>query len=341
VAPPENVGERLLAYLLGVIAAAILLVGLFALVAYLDPKLWAADAIYIYAGAAVLLGYLFARAVGSSIQRYLNRYGQGHHAPAAKLLFDIAIATIVVAVMLHLIGVPVESIFFGSAFAGIILGLAGQTVLANVFAGLLIIFAAPFRPGERVSLLSTSFGTIWPTYPREMTYATLTGTIADIGYFYTTLQLDSGRATRVPNSVVIQALVVDLTGRSPHAQRVRVTLPQSTPPSVLTAAVQEYDATHPALPGAPKTRVEVADIQPATWDGVITVWTMNPVEETVRDEVLKVVLPRVAAAAATTAAAAAAASARPPPAAPTTGSGRTPRSAEPGTLSNDAVAPPR
>jgi len=335
VAASEDVGQRLLAYLLGVIAAAIVLVGLFVFVAYLDPSLWAADAIFIYAAAAVFLGYLFARAVGSSIQRYLNRYGQGHHAPAAKLLLDVVIATVVVAVLLHLLGVPVESIFFGSAFAGIILGLAGQTVLANVFAGLLIIFAAPFRAGERVSLLSTSFGTIWPTYPREMTYATLTGTIADIGYFYTTLQLDSGRATRIPNSIVIQALVVDQTGRTPHSQRVRVTLPQSTPPSVLTAAVREYEATHPAIPGSPRTRIEIADIQPATWDGVITLWTTTPAEETVRDEVLRFVLPRVAAAAA------AAAHPGAPPSPPTPGAVRPSRVEEPGTLSNDAVAPPR
>jgi small-conductance mechanosensitive channel len=335
MAEPESIGERLLAALLGIVIAAILLGGLFVFVAYLEPSVWSADAIYIYAAAAVLLGYLFARAIGGAIQRYLNRYSRGQHAPAAKLLLDVIIATLVVAVLLHLLGVPVESIFFGSAFAGIILGLAGQTVLANVFAGLLIIFAAPFRAGERVSLLSTSFGTIWPTYPRETTYASLTGVITDIGYFYTTLQLDSGRATRIPNSVVIQALVVDQAPQVPHSQRVRVTLPQTTPPSVLEAAVQEYVAQHPASPGVPAARVEVADVQPATWDGVITLWTTNQVDESARDAVLRFVLPKVAAAAAATAAAAG------PGAAAARASPRPPKSREPGTLSTDAVAPPR
>jgi small-conductance mechanosensitive channel len=328
VADTEQHGERLLAYLTGVVIAAILLTGGFTAVAYLLPSLWSSDAIYLYAGGAVLLGYLLARAFGASIQRYLNRYGMGRHGPAAKLFLDGLIAAVVVAVLLHLLGVPAESLFFGSAFAGIILGLAGQTVLANVFAGFLIIFAAPFRAGERVALLSTSFGTIWPTYPREVTYSSVAGTVVDIGFFYTTVQLDSGRPTRIPNSVVISALVIDHTARTPHAVRVRVTLPQTTNPAVLEEGVAEYVATHPPIPGAPKARVEVADIQPANWDGVIVLWTTNPSDDAVKDEVLRLVLPRAAAAAAL-------AATPPKPSPPPTA-----RSREPGSASPDAVKPP-
>jgi small-conductance mechanosensitive channel len=290
----DSPGDRLLRYLFGVIVAAVLVAVGFAFVAYFEPRLWASDALYIYAGAAVFLGYLVARAFGSTIQRYLTRYGRAHNVPAAKLFLDVIVATVVVAVLLHLLGVSAESLFFGSAFAGIILGLAGQTVLANVFAGLLIVFAAPFRTGERVALLSTSFGTVWPTYPRELTYSSLTGTIVDLGYFYTSLRLDSGRQVRVPNSVVIQALVVDQSAYRPHCQRVRVTLPQTVPVSVLENALREYATRHAGPPNAPPPVVQVADIQPATWDGVLVLWTNEANEEIVRDEVLRCILPRVA-----------------------------------------------
>lgn len=248
----------------------------------------------LFAGGVVLVGYLFARAVGSAIERYLKTEGTYQHAGAIRLILNLLIALGVVLAIFRVFGVSAETIFFGSAFAGIVLGLAAQAFLSNIFAGFTIVLSSPFRPGDRVSLISSSYGAIWPSYPHELMYPTYTGTVLDIGVFYTQLRLDSGRLARVPNAVVLSALVVNLSTSSGRAQRIRLTFPLATPVGLLDDLLPELAAEF-ARPGSdlPPPRAEVADVGPVTWDGVIVVWTREPNEELVRDRVLRVALRRL------------------------------------------------
>lgn len=256
----------------------------------ISPGLWTA----LDLGALLLVGWLLARAFGRAIRSFLTRAGNLRSAAAIRLVVDILIAAGAVAVLLHLLGVSVESIFFGSAFAGIVLGLAAQTVFANVFAGLLIVFVTPFQVGERISIVSQSYGAIWPSYPHELMYPTYTGTVTDVGLFYTVLQADSGEPVKIPNATLLGSLVVNQIESRPHEVRVRMTFPLSTPARLLDEAVGEYAAAHAPPEGHPAPTAEVADIGATTWDGTVVLWTREPRAARVRDEVLRTVLPRVA-----------------------------------------------
>jgi len=69
-------------------------------------------------------------------------------------LFRVASYLLLIALMLAVAGVNPTVLLAGGTFAGLVVGLAGQTVLSNLFAGLLIVFAKPFSVGDRV----TAFG---------------------------------------------------------------------------------------------------------------------------------------------------------------------------------------
>ncbi len=249
---------------------------------------------FLEAGIIVLVAYLFARAFGRAIRKYMDAEGTARHVSFVRLLVNSLIAIVVAFALFGLSGVSIQNLFFGSALAGVVLGLASQTVLGNVFAGLVIVLVGPFRPHERISIISSSYGAIWPTYPHELMYPAYSGTVLDVGLFYTTMQLDTGRVAKIPNSVVLTALVVKLTSGRLRSQRVRVTLPIDVPLGLVEAALDPIRAKirGPAL-DTPPAHLEVADISKDTWDAVVVVWTTEPSEEQVRDAVLRVLLPLV------------------------------------------------
>lgn len=255
------------------------------------------DFVFLEAGVLVLVGYLLARAFGRAIHRAMNAEGTGRHVSFVRLLVNALIGIVVAFALFGLSGVSIQNLFFGSALAGVVLGLASQTVLGNVFAGLVIVLVGPFRPHERISIISSSYGAMAPTYPHELLYPTYSGTVLDVGLFYTTMQLDSGRVAQIPNSVVLTALIVNLTSRTLRSQRVRITLPTT----VSLARVEEaLEPVRGQIRGprfdTPPARIEVADISKDTWDAVVVVWTTEPSEEQVRDTILRSFLPLVGAA---------------------------------------------
>ncbi|HEV2429588.1 MAG TPA: mechanosensitive ion channel family protein [Thermoplasmata archaeon] len=279
---------RGVAFLIG--AATLSALGLL-LVDRLTPSIWASDHVYLEALVVVFLAYVLAKAIGSTIQAALQNAGRMRNFPIVRLFVNLVVSSLVVAALLNLFGVSLQNLFFGSAFAGIVLGLAGQTVLANVLAGLLLVSAAPFRAGERIALASGTYGVIASSYPHEQGFPTYSGTVIDVGLIYTDLRLDNGRPARIPNGAVLQALIVNLSSVGPRVQRIRVTLPLTTPVATVEAGLARYLSEHPPVPGLPPPHVEASDVSTSTWDATFVLSTTEPSEERVRDELLRAVLP--------------------------------------------------
>jgi small-conductance mechanosensitive channel len=246
------------------------------------------------AGAIVLLAYVVAKAFTSAVNAVLRRRGQLQHGATVRIFLNLFIGVGGVLALFTLAGVSVESIFLGSAFAGIILGLAAQTVLANVFAGLLLVLANPFHPGDRVSLISSSYGAFAPSYPHEMVYPSYSGVVEDVELLYTVLRLDSGGIGKVPNSVVIGALVLQPNPGVPKAHRVRMTFATNVPIAVIESALPDVRAAFPEEKGQLAPRLEVTDISATTWDGVFIIWSSTYDDGAVRDRVMRAVLSRLA-----------------------------------------------
>ncbi len=248
------------------------------------------DILLLEAGAILLVAWAAARAFTSAANAVLRRQGQLHHGATIRIFLNVLIAVAAILALSRLAGVSLESIFLGSAFAGIVLGLAAQTVLANVFAGLLLVVASPFHPGDRVSIISSSYGAFAPSYPHEMAYPAYSGTVEDVELLYTILRLDAGGVAKVPNSVVLAALVLQPTPGVPKLHRVRMTFPLSVPTKTVEAAIPEVARAFPEDAGLAPPHLEIADISPTTWDGVVLLATRLQDDGLVRDRVMRAVL---------------------------------------------------
>jgi small-conductance mechanosensitive channel len=294
--PRSEEPKPLRVLLRNLVLTAILAVGLFVLFTVFNRRvlhgLTDPEVLLLEAGAIVLVAWLVSASVTGAVNAVVARRGQLSRGHVIRLFLNLIIAIGAVFALFDLAGVSAESIFLGSAFAGIILGLAAQTVLANVFAGILLAVSDPFRPGDRASFISSSYGALPPSYPHEMMYPSYSGTIEDVGLIYTVLALDGGGLAKIPNSVVIGALV--LQPRSTQSTRVRMTFPLSIPVATVEAALSDLARDYPATsPRASLPKLEVADVSAASWDAVVTVWSPGTDDNAVRDRVLRRVLERV------------------------------------------------
>jgi small-conductance mechanosensitive channel len=88
----------------------------------------------------------------------------------------------------------------GVSVGSIIIGIAAQSTLGNIIAGLSLLLYRPFRVGDQVQL----------TTPKGL----MTGTIKSLSLGYTTLQVVEGEHIIVPNSVINTAVIILLPPKS-------------------------------------------------------------------------------------------------------------------------------
>jgi small-conductance mechanosensitive channel len=96
---------------------------------------------------------------------------------------------LVLIAVFELLNVSIAHLIIGFGLAGVVLGIAAQQSLGNIFASLVLLFARPFSVGEHIRVRSGTVGVVdaW---------------VLGIGLTYVTLQTEDG-ILKVPNSVVL------------------------------------------------------------------------------------------------------------------------------------------
>jgi small conductance mechanosensitive channel len=142
----------------------------------------------------VVLGWALARAVAQGLAPALFR--RLDPATAGTVGFLLRLLTVVASLVaaLRVAGVQPEALAVGGAFTAIVLGLAAQQTIGNMFAGTVLLSTRPFRVGERVRLQGGALA------------GTVEGIVGSLGLFYTTLVTGSDRVM-VPNSVILQLAI--------------------------------------------------------------------------------------------------------------------------------------
>jgi len=107
--------------------------------------------------------------------------------------FGIILKVFVVIIAVEIIGVPSASIIAVIGSCGLALGLALQGGLANIASGVIIMFCRPFHVGDFIISGSIS------------------GVVKDIGIYYTTLTTPDNQDVVVPNSVISNSTINNLS----------------------------------------------------------------------------------------------------------------------------------
>jgi len=147
----------------------------------------AAVAFLVFATIAVV-------SVASRTRETLKSVTGSAHAGVVRYVIVLVGAILTIAVTLALLKVPVGQLLVGGALATIIITIAGQQSLSNIFAGLVLLLSRPFQVGDVIRLRSGALG------------GQLEGIVTEIGITY--LRLDtSDDLMSLPNSQVLAAAV--------------------------------------------------------------------------------------------------------------------------------------
>lgn len=234
----------------------------------------------IYVIIVLVSGYLAIRIIDGIIERVVEPTLGVTRAKGVKNLFQV-VALIVLAVFVFaMFGVNLTAALIGAGFLGIVLGLAAQQVLGNVFAGLSMLASKPFEIGDRVTIATSSYGLTGSSYAHESQTSGFTGVIQDVGIFFTRVLLDEGTPAVFPNSVMVGALIVKHSDAL-RTVRVRMDIDKKIDydkfKSKFLESQKKYDVVD-----SEKSSVEIVDVGATTYQIVITAWTRSESQESVR-----------------------------------------------------------
>jgi hypothetical protein len=148
-------------------------------------------------GAAVVFFVLAAYAsigLGNKAREVLLPTLGYAHAAVVRFVIVVVGGISTVLITLQLFDIAVTQLVVGGAVTGVIVGIAAQQSLANVFSGIILLSARPFRVGDQIGMRSGALSGL------------LEGTVTEISLTYVVLETANG-PLHVPNSQVLAAAV--------------------------------------------------------------------------------------------------------------------------------------
>jgi small-conductance mechanosensitive channel len=117
------------------------------------------------------------------------------HAGIVRYVLVLAGVFAILTITLVISGVSPGKLLVGGAVTGVLLGIAAQQSLANLFAGLVLLFASPFRVGDHVRFRAGALS------------GQIEGIVTDLSLTYVRLETPEGRVL-LPNAQALAAAVV-------------------------------------------------------------------------------------------------------------------------------------
>ena len=200
-------------------------------------------------GAAVafcLLASAVTIGLGNKVRGALQPSIGSAHAAVIRFAIVLVGGLATIVITLQLFDIAVTQLIVGGALTGVLVGIAAQQSLANVFAGIVLLMARPFKVGDQIGIRSGALSGL------------IEGTVTEISITYVQLETGNGQV-HVPNSQVLAAAVGPAgsvpspPGATPWPAPVGTASPADAgqgAPSGPGAAPPAGQATPPAGPGA-------------------------------------------------------------------------------------------
>ena len=165
----------------------------------LHPKLVA------WISAAVLLasGVVATRRIAAGLGHLVTLRSIATAGAAVRLLATGIGYVVVVFAVFAVLEVSIDHLLVGAGLAGVVLGIAAQQSLGNVFAALVLLLARPFKVGDHVRIRSGALGGIFDAW------------VLEVSLTYVTVRTDDGEL-KIPNSAMLAAGVGQLPCAAPE-----------------------------------------------------------------------------------------------------------------------------
>src|SRR3954453_20712233 len=178
--------------------------------------------------ALVGLGAWFARDFGRALGPAMSKRMDQGTAGTIGFLVRLVLLVAAILVSLRIAGLTPRTLAVGGAVTAIVIGLAAQTTIGNIFAGVLLLSVQPFRVGDRVRFQAGNLA------------GQVEGTVSQLGLLYVTLTHGED-VILVPNNTIATAAIVPL--REPGKVDLRARLRPGIKPSEVQRMIEETVTT--------------------------------------------------------------------------------------------------
>lgn len=190
----------------------------------------------------ILVGHITGRIIRDVLVYYGENWARRTESqvddillPVLSLFGPLLLIIIAALLILPMWGVDVSSVLLGAGVLGLVLGLALQETLSNIFSGLSLLIEAPFRRGDLIRLVS---GKVCEVQRLGLRSTTL-------------LSLDEQATIYMPNKILAADYLVNLT--KPTAEQrysIAVSVGASNDLSLVKETLHRVAAGHPGVLGS-------------------------------------------------------------------------------------------
>jgi small-conductance mechanosensitive channel len=153
---------------------------------------------FLFVGVSVVA----IRNLGNVVVRHTQSHIGISHAGIVRLGISLVGYQVAVVTALGMLNVGLGQLLVGGALTGVVVGIACQQSLGNLFAGLVLLVSRPFNIGDQIVVHSGALG------------GPHLGMVLEMGLVYVVLETDEG-VVRLPNSAVLAAGVGPRPVRDP------------------------------------------------------------------------------------------------------------------------------
>lgn len=214
-----------------------------ALLRVLTPDRWYRLDKGLFVAGLVLFAFGAIRG-GAATWSFLHRRSTGVETP--KILRDLVDGVLFVLVLLVILqatlDVDLSTVLASSAVVSLVLGLALQETLGNLFAGLSLQAERPFAEGDWVRIGAHQ------------------GKVIEIGWRATRILTGAGEGLTIPNNAVAKEAVYNLSRRGSVMRRVAVSLAYDVPPNAFKDAVLPVLRSNPRVVAEPAPVVRTTEL---------------------------------------------------------------------------------
>lgn len=171
-----------------------------------------------------------------------------------KTAVKIVLLFLTVLVVAGSLGVSVTSLIAVLSVAGLAVSLAIQNSLSNVAGGIQLLTSHPFKMDDYVEVGGT------------------TGTVAEVGIFYTKIKTTDNKLVQIPNSQIAGEKIINYTAEPERRVDLTFAASYDAPVETVKQAITQVMGTHPLTLATPEPSVRVSNYGDSAIEYTMRVW---------------------------------------------------------------------
>ncbi len=286
--------SRVISYLVITIISVIVLFALLLILQFVLHNQFANEYHLVFYGILIAVaGVLITNFAADMLSRTTKNLAGQSTAGTMNFTIKLIGYIITAVVFFSILKIDIGAALAAGGFAGLVLGLASQDVLSNIFGGIAIVGSRPFKVGDRVTVSTWQYGLDAPAYPpkfysNDFLIPGYTGIVTNISLMYTSLLTDDNVPLKIPNSIMIQSAIFIHGVNESRLVRTKFEVSKDIDPDVFIPKV--YNALKPLDFIKGKLQVRIYETTFTSYVIVVEALCKGAYEEPPRSEILKILI---------------------------------------------------